>query len=87
MEAAMNCTRHFLNLQWEHHAWRPRVTSFETLTFQEPDMWARAVYRDYVRCDKEEVCDACGQTRRQVSCLCDIKRAERCTLLREFKTS
>ena len=83
MEDAMSCTKHFLNFKWEHHSWRRRVTSFETLTFKEPDMWARDVYRDYVRCDKEDVCEECGKIRHEVSCLCDMARAERCALRRE----
>jgi len=81
----MSCTRRFANLQWEHHRWRRRVTGVETMTAEEPDMWARPVYRDYVRCDKEEVCDVCGTVRHQESCMCDAARAERCKLLLEFK--
>jgi hypothetical protein len=80
----MSCTRHLLNLEWEHHTWRPRVTSFETITRLEPDMWARDVWRDYVRCDKEQVCTECGTVRRAVSCLCDVKRAERCQLRQAY---
>ena len=76
----MSCTRHFLNFQWEHHSWRRRVSSSETLTAPETNMWARVVYRDYVRCDKQDVCEVCGKTRREVSCMCDMERAERCTL-------
>jgi hypothetical protein len=47
-------------------------------------MWARVVYRDYVRCDKQDICQVCGATRRKVSCFCDIERAERCTLRRAW---
>lgn len=81
----MSCTKHFLNLHWEHHDWRPRVTGFETLTHLETDMWARDVYRDHVRCDKQQVCTTCGKVRREVSCLCDVHRAERCPLLQDFR--
>jgi hypothetical protein len=78
----MSCIRHFLNFTWECHTWRRRVTSFETLTdCPETDMWARPVYRDYIRCDKEEVCVDCGAVRHQVSCLCDPEKAERCRIL------
>jgi hypothetical protein len=80
----MSCTRHFLNLHWEHHPWRKRVTGSEILTSQETNMWARTVYRDYVRCDKEEVCDACGAVRHQVSCICDTERGERCPVRLEW---
>jgi hypothetical protein len=79
----MSCTKRFLNFQWEHHSWRPRVTSYETVTGQETDMWARPVYRDYRRCEKVEVCEDCGEVRHAVSCLCDMERAERCKLLQE----
>jgi hypothetical protein len=81
----MSCTRHFLNFQWEHHRWRPRVSGFEILTLQEPDMWARDVYRDYVRCDKQFVCADCGAIRREVSCHCDMARGERCPLLNAYR--
>jgi hypothetical protein len=76
----MSCTKRFLGFQWERHSWRRRVTSFETLTLLEPDMWARDVYRDYVRCDKEDVCEVCGKVRRRASCVCDTERAEVCQL-------
>jgi hypothetical protein len=80
----MSCTKHFLTFHWEQHSWRPRVTAWETLTdCPETDMWTRTVYRDYVRCDKQEVCEVCGKTRHDVSCLCDPAKAERCTLLNE----
>jgi hypothetical protein len=77
----MACTKKFLNLEWEHHHWRPRVTSFEILELEEPDMWARPVYRQYMRCDKQQVCDSCGTVRREVSCSCDMTRAQRCPVL------
>jgi hypothetical protein len=75
---AMSCTKHFLNLKWEHHHWRPRVTFTETLTHLETDMWARDVYRDHVRCHKQYVCEDCGAIREEASCLCDMKRADQC---------
>jgi hypothetical protein len=79
----MSCTKRFLNFQWEHHSWRPRVTGYEILTGQDTNMWARVVERDYTRCDKEEVCTECGKVRHAVSCLCDMERAERCKLLQQ----
>jgi hypothetical protein len=82
----MSCSRHFLNLHWENHRWRRRVTAYETLTdCPETDMWARPVFRDYIRCDKQEFCEACGKVRSEVSCLCDPARAERCRLLQEHR--
>ena len=76
----MSCTKHFLGLHWEHHSWRRRVTATNTVTVLEPDMWARDAYRDYVRCEKEDVCDVCGTTRHRASCVCDPALAERCQI-------
>lgn len=81
----MSCTKQFLNLTWQHHTWRPRVTSWEVVTGEESNMWARMMYRDYVRCDKEQVCEQCGETRHVVSCLCDTYKAEKCALLNAHK--
>lgn len=80
----MSCTKHFLNFTWEHHSWRPRVTSSEILTCQETDMWARDVDREYVRCDKQDVCEVCGKTRPEVNCLCDMARGEQCAIRRAW---
>ena len=80
----MSCTKHFFNLEWQHHHWRPRVTAAEILTVDEPDMWARTVQRDYVRCDKEEVCEECGAVRHQVSCVCDMEVGEACPARLEY---
>lgn len=76
----MPCTRQFLNFTWTHHHWRPRVTAAEIMTVEEPDMWARPVQRDYVRCDKAEVCEECGAVRHEVSCMCDMARGEKCAI-------
>ena len=81
----MDCTKHFLGLQWKQHRWRTRVTGFETITAEEPDMWARPVYRDYIRCDKVDVCQNCGAVRHAVSCICDIERGETCKLRQEYR--
>ena len=75
-----DCTKRFLNVRWERHDWHRRVTGTETITAEEPDMWARPVYRDYIRCDKEEVCAACGATRHAVSCNCDPARGDQCAI-------
>jgi hypothetical protein len=80
----MSCTKRFLNFQWEHHTWRRRVVSSEILTSQETNMWARVVYRDFVRCDKQDVCEVCGTVRHQVSCFCDMERAKQCPLLSDW---
>lgn len=81
----MSCTKRFADMQWERHHWRHRVTGFDTVTAEEPDMWARPVFREYVRCEKEQVCDVCGTVRHQESCMCEPARAERCKILLEFK--
>jgi hypothetical protein len=78
----MSCTKHFLNFQWEHHSWRRRVSSSEIVRGQETNMWARVMDRDYMRCDKQDVCEVCGKVRREVSCICDMERGERCKLRR-----
>jgi hypothetical protein len=45
-------------------------------------MWAQVVDREYMRCDKHDVCEVCGKVRREVSCICDMERGERCRLRR-----
>lgn len=74
----MSCTKHFLNLEWEHHQWRPRVVDSEVLAAEEADMWGKPVFRDYVRCDKQEVCENCGAVRHEKSCGCEPGKAEQC---------
>ncbi len=76
----MSCTKRFLNLEWEHHHWRPRVVAGETRLAQETNMWARTVEVEYVRCDKQEVCETCGAVRREKSCFCDLATAEQCAI-------
>jgi hypothetical protein len=76
----MSCTRHFLNLHWEHHSWRPRVTFAETVPCLDTSMWGRPVNREFVRCQKQDVCKVCGKTRRSESCMCDTAHAERCAV-------
>jgi hypothetical protein len=80
----MDCTRRFLGFQWQGHRWRKRVAGTEVITAEEPDMWARPVQRDYIRCDKAEVCEVCGKTRHPVSCICDIARGEACRIRLEY---
>ena len=74
----MSCTKHFLKFTWERHHWQPRVTFTETLTHLETDRWARDVYREHVRCQKEFICKDCGKVREEASCLCDMHRASTC---------
>jgi hypothetical protein len=76
----MACTKHFLNLEWEHHRWRKHVTLAEKLPTQERNMWGRAVNREFVHCVKHDVCDVCGKTREDVNCLCDCEVGDRCPI-------
>ena len=76
----MSCTTRFFGMPVAPHQWRKEVTHAEILTAQEPDMWGRTVLRDYVRCDKRQVCTVCGEIRREVSCLCEPAQADRCAL-------
>jgi hypothetical protein len=76
----MSCHKHFLTFDWERHHWRTRVASAETLTISEMNIWCRVVDKDYVRCDKQRVCEVCGTVGRQWSCVCDMEVAERCAL-------
>lgn len=80
----MDCTRHFLNLEYEHHSWRRRVTCAEHGMDRQSDMWGRVVNPDYVRCHKQDVCHVCGKTRREVSCFCDRAYAEHCPIYRDW---
>ncbi|OFW00845.1 MAG: hypothetical protein A3I61_12570 [Acidobacteria bacterium RIFCSPLOWO2_02_FULL_68_18] len=79
----MGCARHFLNLTWAHHSWQRRVTSAGRGADRATDMWGRVVSDDYVRCRKQDVCQVCGTTRREVSCFCDRAHAERCPIYRD----
>jgi hypothetical protein len=76
----MSCTTRFVGLPLGLHHWHKEVTHTEILTAREPDMWGRTVLRDYVRCDKRQVCDVCGGVRREVSCLCEPARADKCAI-------
>jgi len=80
----MDCTTRFLGIPLGRHRWHREVTHAEILTAQEPDMWARTVYRDYVRCDKREVCEVCGEIRRDVSCLCEPSKGDHCAIRVEY---
>jgi hypothetical protein len=63
------------------------VIAFETMTFVETDMWARDVYREYVRCDKQSICRLCGSAKEIESCMCDAYTAQQCRLLNEYKAA
>ena len=80
----MNCTTRFLGVPLGRHRWHREVTHAEIMTAQEPDMWARPVYRDYVRCDKREVCEVCGEVRRDVSCMCEPSKGDQCDIRLEW---
>ena len=83
----MSCTRHFLNLHWEHHKWRRRVTSTTRASVPVTDMWGRPVTNENVRCHTDYVCDRCGKTRDGGDCLCDAEKGERCAVREAFIAS
>jgi hypothetical protein len=78
----MSCTKHILNLSWEQHAWHRLVTSTDTVPTRLTDMWGRVFSTDYVRCQTQEVCEACGAVRNNASCVCDTPTAEACAIRR-----
>ncbi len=80
----MTCSRHFLNLQWEHHSWAPQVSFAEKVATQETNMWGRVVHGESVRCHKHEACEVCGKTGKDVSCICDTTHAEHCAILQAW---
>ena len=77
---AMSCSKHVLNVHWEHHSWHTRVTLAEDVTAEENSMWGCPVTRTEVRCFKEDVCTACGAIRRRGACVCDTAKAEHCAV-------
>jgi hypothetical protein len=81
---AMSCTKHVLNLSWERHAWRRLVTSTDTVPTRLTDMWGRVISSEYVRCQTQEVCEACGTIRSSATCLCDTARADACAIRRTW---
>ena len=80
----MTCTRHVLNLHWEHHVWRRRVLSTNRVSTPVTEMWGRPAIEENVRCHTEYVCDRCGETGETAECLCDVAKGERCAIRREF---
>lgn len=74
----MSCTTHLFGLTWRHHDWRRRVTATEYLPTIEINMWGQPVHSRAVRCEAEYVCQACGATRAEGSCVCDVEEGERC---------
>jgi hypothetical protein len=43
-------------------------------------MWGRRVDGKYVHCIKHDVCDVCGKTREDISCMCDCDVGDRCPI-------
>lgn len=76
----MGCTRHFLNFEWEHHTWRPVVVGEEIVHSRETTMWGGSAQLPYMRCQKHDVCDVCGQTTETRSCVCDPEQGDRCAV-------
>ena len=82
----MSCATRVLGIPMGRHHWRRLVTHTELMMAQEPDMWARPVYRDYVRCDTRKVCETCGEVRRELSCMCDPSRGDQCAVRLDWLT-
>lgn len=74
----MHCTHHVIGIPLTHHHWTRRVVGSEFRESQDTNMWARPVYREYVRCDTRQVCAACGALGPTTSCFCDVVKAEQC---------
>ena len=74
----MKCTTRVLGMTWNHHAWRRRVTSTETIPAIVTDMWGRDIAVEHVSCRTEEVCVSCGATRDTGYCFCDPARGGAC---------
>ena len=76
----MKCTTRFLGLQWDHHTWRRRVWSTETISSTVADMWGRPVTERHVVCHTEQVCDRCGAVRDTGACICDTEKGAVCAI-------
>jgi hypothetical protein len=76
----MSCAKHVLNLRWEHHSWRRRVSSTQLVTTRGFDMWGRVVGYEHVLCQTHQVCTACGKIRDDGACLCGTAEGERCAI-------
>ena len=74
----MGCTTHFLNVKWEHHAWRPEISSTDDVTMHETNSFGRVVNTEAVRCRKHQVCEGCGVSTADVDCICDKEYGEQC---------
>ena len=77
-EDVMSCTRHFLNVHWQHHKWQRVVVGTEYVPTREVNMWSRPVDGQAVRCDVAYVGRTCGKTLRNESCICDCAVGEQC---------
>ena len=80
----MSCTTRFFGIPMGRHHWHREVTHAEILNARQPDMWGRTVVRDYVRCDKRQVCESCGAVRKEISCLCEPSLGDRCAIRLEY---
>lgn len=74
----MSCTRHVLNFEWEHHNWRPEVTSADTWTQRETTMWGGSANVHYTHCMKHFVCETCGRVGDAIDCVCDCEQGDEC---------
>lgn len=82
----MSCTQHVLNFSWERHTWRRLVTSTDTVPTRLTDMWGRMIDTEYVLCQTQEVCEACGAVRNSATCHCDTPIADACAIRRAARS-
>jgi hypothetical protein len=76
----MSCSKHFMGLRWERHAWERQVAHTASRTFREADIWGRVNPADHVTCHAQYVCRDCGAIRDGEECGCDSERAETCAV-------
>lgn len=76
----MNCSRHFLGHDFEHHDWQRRVTHAVSLSEPVTDQWGRKYESSHALCHTEYVCRRCGAVRDEGECTCERERAESCPI-------
>ena len=83
----MACTRHFMNVEWEHHTWRPEVVGEHVVHSRETTMWGGSVNQPYMLCQKHLVCEVCGKVTETRSCACDPEFGEHCDVRLQWITT
>ena len=83
----MNCSKHFLGLNWTHHEWERQVTRAQSFEGQSTDMWGRQFDVNHVICHTRFVCSGCGKVVDGAECTCEPERGERCAIRLAFLAS